>query len=99
MGKHSWPGNIRELYNAVQRAVLLTDDSLVDHGLMVEILELPDKPATSDSVMVDLSLDGSFKNIQKQIIEQLIEHLGSEEEVSRISGLSKTTIWRRLHSK
>ncbi|HUX08037.1 MAG TPA: sigma 54-interacting transcriptional regulator [Acidobacteriota bacterium] len=99
MGKHRWPGNIRELYNAVQRAVLLTDDALVDHDLMAEILEFHHDNVESDTVKVELDLDGSFKKIQKQIIEQLLEHLGSEDEVSRITGLSKTTIWRRLHSK
>jgi len=98
MSRHRWPGNIRELYNVVQRAVLLTDEPVIGEDLMEDILETPDRENRGDLFRIDLNLTGSYKDIQRQIIEHLLEKTGDEEEVSRITGLSKTTIWRRINS-
>jgi transcriptional regulator with PAS, ATPase and Fis domain len=99
MSKHAWPGNIRELYNAVQRAVLLNDSPIIERQLMEEILELTESTEDGNSFKLDLNLTGSFKDLQRQLISHLIKRLGDEDEVARLTGLSKTTIWRRINAK
>jgi DNA-binding NtrC family response regulator len=39
--RHDWPGNIRELRNAVERAVVLTREGTVQMGALAEHLQHP----------------------------------------------------------
>ena len=97
--EYDWPGNIRELQNVIQRSVLLTDNPIVDVDLLNEILEFPKGSETSQRYSFELELTGSHQEIQRQLIEQLMKSLDDEDEVLRLLGLSRTTMWRRLSSK
>ena len=69
---YSWPGNIRELQNAVERMVVL------NRGESIDLHHLPAKfrssPARSKSHIVDLPLDGySLEAIGREAIVQALE--------------------------
>lgn len=50
---HSWPGNIRELENAIERAVVLAD------GDTLQLADLPEDIANSTPVVIETSMRGS----------------------------------------
>ena len=50
---HAWPGNIRELENAIERAVVLAD------GDTVQLADLPDDIARGGSIVVDNADSGT----------------------------------------
>jgi transcriptional regulator with PAS, ATPase and Fis domain len=96
---HHWPGNIRELQNVVQRAVLLTDEPIVEAELLDEIMGFRGEEQVGSRQQFELDLTGNFQDVQRQLIKQLIELYDDEDEALRILGLSRTTMWRRLSSK
>jgi DNA-binding NtrC family response regulator len=85
---HGWPGNIRELEHAVERAVLMARDSLVraaDLGLRSD----PSLPARLD----DLSLE----EVEHYLIKKaLARYDGNVSQAAEALGLSRGALYRRL---
>ena len=85
---HQWPGNIRELEHAVERAVLMARESVVrpaDLGLN------PDRntPARLD----DLSLE----EVEQFLIKKaLTRYDGNVSQAAEVLGLSRGALYRRL---
>jgi formate hydrogenlyase transcriptional activator len=72
---YDWPGNIRELQNVIERAVILSDAETLSIGegsLHREILEIPQMPAP---------LNKTLLNAEKEMIEAALEETGG-----RVSG-------------
>ncbi len=99
--EYSWPGNIRELFNVIQRVVLISEKAIIDEDLVAHILEdNPDGETNCvNSNRLELEFDGSYRNLMKQIIEKLMSRYGEQKKVARMLGISKTTLWRRLNSQ
>ncbi|MEA1948668.1 MAG: sigma-54 dependent transcriptional regulator [Thermodesulfobacteriota bacterium] len=63
--KHSWPGNVRELENMIERAVVLTEDTI----LLSEHFP-PELGAKSDTDNVDDLFEGYSLKAAKKILEK-----------------------------
>lgn len=82
---HSWPGNIRELSNAIHRAVLMADGPLIGFDLQQEDAALP------------VDFDSATRHFQKQFLEKAIKAAGGNKEVAaQTIGLSRSTFYRHL---
>jgi len=85
--EHHWPGNVREMENAIERAVILCDGSAVgsehlalDHGLMTS--------AHNDTL--ELSMEEYFRRF-------VLEHQGqmTEGELAQRLGISRKSLWQK----
>jgi PAS domain S-box-containing protein len=87
---YSWPGNIRELQNVIERMinVVHTDELTVDL-LPSEILQSQPRPA----LQVDVELP---RDIEKQAILKLIQAGFSKKEIARKMDMSRSTLYRKL---
>lgn len=92
---YHWPGNIRELKQVVERAVLLSDGALIE----VENLQL--NPSSkqafsvvdSDATIGQMTLDDA----EKWLIEKALQKYdGSAMQAARALGLSRSAFYRRL---
>ncbi|MNE00139.1 Nitrogen fixation protein VnfA [compost metagenome] len=89
LGLHSFPGNIRELRNILERARLFADDGVIraEH-LPADLRSGMDNP------------QASVRRRSKENLGQLAQALesfdGSRSELARHLGLSERTLYRRL---
>lgn len=80
-----WPGNIRELANAVNRAVLVARDPFVR-------FDTPDMTVSSD-----VNFEEATRRFQKAFIQKALEAAdGNRERAARHLGLSRSTFYRYL---
>lgn len=75
---HDWPGNIRELQNVVERAVILCDGQTLCINESSIHSETVDKPQSSSTALSD-----ALTNTEKAMIEAALERTGG-----RVSGPS-----------
>ncbi len=92
---HSWPGNIRELENAIERAVLLTEGDRIDVGdLAPELREggRPAKPAcrSSDGGALKDRVRSATRRIEGEAIVEALELThGNVTQAAKRLGLSR----------
>ncbi len=92
---YHWPGNIRELENAMERAVALTiGSSLALHNLP-ETLSAPSDVGESNGHGGDAML--SLRELERRHILSTLERFeGNHEAASKALGIGRTTLWRKL---
>jgi DNA-binding NtrC family response regulator len=85
---HPWPGNIRELKHAVERAVLLAlDDHVQAHDLGLVA------PSDRKTHIDELTLD----EVEKILIEKALQRYeGNVSQAADALGLSRSALYRRL---
>jgi DNA-binding NtrC family response regulator len=93
--QYSWPGNVRELSNVIERAVALTAH---DH---VTVADLPRHLVQSRRSEVVIGADASelvsLEEMERRYVLHVLESVGgSRTAASKILGLDRTTLWRRL---
>ncbi|MDX1924611.1 MAG: sigma-54 dependent transcriptional regulator [Rickettsiaceae bacterium] len=80
---YSWPGNIRELENAIHRAVLLSDDIIQE----------------KDFIIFDQQVDYEKNDSKSLILNTLKYCLGDVTQASNILGISISSLSKKLESK
>lgn len=94
MMRYDWPGNIRELENAVERAVLLCRDEYISP----EDLPVPvQKTEGEGQARVSVPPGMTLKEVEKEVIVQTLEETGGNRtQTARILGISRKTLQNKL---
>ncbi|HEU5059900.1 MAG TPA: helix-turn-helix domain-containing protein, partial [Kofleriaceae bacterium] len=93
LSSYGWPGNIRELRNAVERAVLLCD------GGPITLAHLPvDKMRPRAAAPPPLLSDGASEadRERQRILHVLAACEGNQTEAARMLGIARRTLINRL---
>ena len=95
---YGWPGNIRELKNALERAAILCSgdqvalEDLPDRVLENStVLQKPDSTVTAAVTQSDLSLE----DLEKRHIQHVLATATTLEEAASILGINLSTLWRK----
>ena len=83
---YAWPGNIRELENALERAVVVTETDEIRTG---------DLPLTLAAHTADLNRDWSLERVKQEHIAKVLDLVGgNKKKAAKLLGLDTTTLWR-----
>jgi transcriptional regulator with PAS, ATPase and Fis domain len=93
LGYH-WPGNIRELANVIQKAVLFCDQEIIS----AEHLELPESVAGKTGPDTAISIPtGNSRALRREHVEALLErNNGILRWAAREAGISEATLYRKI---
>jgi two-component system response regulator HydG len=94
---HGWPGNIRELQNAVKHGAALATGAWVRAEDLPDDLGSPSAPTAATSRPFD---DGrSLAEVEREHIERVLAACGgAQAEAARVLGIGRNTLWRKLQS-
>jgi two-component system response regulator HydG len=94
--QYPWPGNIRELENVIERAVILSPgEFIVPESLPANIRE--SSPATSSEAVKHLRLEELMDRAEKQFILETLESFSWNRQLSaRTLGISRTTLFNKM---
>jgi len=90
---HSWPGNIRELQNLVERHIALADNK---HMSVTELSSL--KPIGFSSEGIDAELPTLSELERRYILKLLVLYNDNRDKTASTLGINKSTLWRKLQS-
>jgi len=107
---YDWPGNIRELENAIERAVIISS------GRQIELDDLPEAISRSASesfaharleraaaagegrsIGIDVELPATMDEIEKLVIEATLDYTdGDKSQAARLLNIGRKTLYRKL---
>jgi two-component system response regulator AtoC len=98
---YHWPGNVRQLENAIERAVAFTAGrSQIDIGdLPVEVQQAEEMALSSAVTLPEDGVDlGAFvANIERELIQRSLERTGGNKgQAARLLHLKRTTLVEKL---
>jgi two-component system response regulator HydG len=106
MLRYPWPRNVRQLENAIERAVVLTKGEMIaPEDLPPEILKALEMPTAQEAALMDektisISLGTPLETIEKRVIEETLRHSRGDKNVaSKILGISARTIYRKIEEE
>lgn len=94
--RYSWPGNIRQLINAIDRAKILAD------GRKVQLKDLPtdvvlQTPSMSSTPSTDGTADRSLASMERaHLIEIMRRERGNKARAARALGVNRRSLYRLL---
>ncbi|RJQ48931.1 MAG: PAS domain S-box protein [Nitrospiraceae bacterium] len=91
---HDWPGNIRELENAIEHAFIRTKTNIID----IDSLPLSvTRDLENSSIRETEKSPSAGEKTEKHHIQMLLrKYNGSKAKVAKDLGLSRTTLWRKF---
>ncbi|MGH7924966.1 MAG: sigma-54-dependent transcriptional regulator, partial [Candidatus Binatus sp.] len=91
---HPWPGNVRQLRNVIERAVIVSE------GRMIRKRDLPEEfktTASGDRASISVRLGSSLQEVEKELISRTIEFTGGNKtRAAEILGVSAKTLYNKL---
>jgi DNA-binding NtrC family response regulator len=94
---YSWPGNIRELKNMMERAVLLCAGQFIDtEHLPMEKLAAPSSSSSSNLTISEASQPGAPPDERQRIIDALAACAGNQSRAAKMLGMPRRTFVARL---
>jgi len=89
--KYKWPGNIRELQHAIERAIIMSDKNTLQPD---DFFFLAQSNEVSDNMLAE-SLD--LDEVEKTTIRKAInKHNGNISKAAKELGLTRASLYRRL---
>jgi NtrC-family two-component system response regulator AlgB len=87
MKRYNWPGNIRELRNVIERAVILSSGDKIEASDLTEMIE-PDSEVRVGGMV-------SLEELETAHIKKVIANSKTLEEAAEVLGIDAATLYRK----
>ncbi|WP_282432558.1 helix-turn-helix domain-containing protein [Desulfitobacterium dichloroeliminans] len=92
LSSYDWPGNIRELENILERAIVVCDEPLIQ----TKHLALPGF-VDSYSFKAEHTLEHTLQEVEREIIQKtLISVQGNRVHAARMLGIHRSVLYKKL---
>jgi len=88
-GAYSWPGNLRELRNVVERAVILADSETIDSA------DLPEQFCAQPDATVAVGARVTLDALETEHLRRIVAVAHNLDEAARILGIDPATLYRK----
>ena len=86
---YQWPGNVREMMNAIEHALIVCEDEITRHDLPIDMLTGDTSTAADDSF--------DLKSVERNHIIKVLHHThGNKTETARLLKIGLTTLYRKI---
>jgi NtrC-family two-component system response regulator AlgB len=91
---HRWPGNLRELRNAIERAVILASSDVLN---VADLGRLPPSAAAGGQAMQTTCVGApiSLDTLEREHVARVVAQSPSLEAAARVLGIDATTLQRK----
>lgn len=90
LSQYPWPGNVRELQHAIERAIIMTDNNIIQPD---DFLLSTQTAKATDFELNTYNLD----EIEKQVIQKVLkQYSGNISQASQELGITRTSLYRRM---
>lgn len=96
---YSFPGNIRELKNVIENAVVLSENNCIDDFIQASVKREPesaDVPASSEIPLPDIDLKARIDEVEAQCLRQARQQYATTREMAVALGISQPSVVRKL---
>ena len=91
MRRFDWPGNVRQLQNEVQRAVLMAENKVIDEAdLAITVEKAPEDQAAANSLTLMEAME------RNTIVQMLKETRGNKLETAKRLGIGRQTLYNKI---
>jgi len=95
---HSWPGNIRELSNVLERAVVLNSSKYIQLSDLPFHLTSKEEAERNSESKITIPLGTSLKEIEDILIQKTLTLTkGDRAQAAKLLGVNERTIYRRIN--
>lgn len=99
----AWPGNVRQLENAIEMAVALSGDredlTAADFGLPVQARSLPASVRETANLETGLDFEQTISHLERQLLEDALRQThGNKSAAAELLGLKRTTLTAKLRA-
>lgn len=95
---YAWPGNIRELENTIERAMVLCDSPVIEQQLLEDKLQHRAAPVVEQApVPADLSIKKATRSIEEKLIREALEVTrGNRTNASKLLEISHRALLYKI---
>jgi transcriptional regulator with PAS, ATPase and Fis domain len=93
----SWPGNIRELKNVIEHALVLTEKDIIEPQHLPEIISRQNSMYITDNLNENITLDDRLMIMEKEMILHALKTTGGVQiKAANILGINQRSLWHRI---
>jgi transcriptional regulator with PAS, ATPase and Fis domain len=94
---YSWPGNIRELRNVLEKASILSEKGVIELHNLPEVILKHSKQNMVNNIDNDMAIDAKLELIEKEIIIGALRKTnGIQVKAANILGINQRSLWHRI---